>query len=58
MKTSGWHLAPTADQLATITRLAAELNYSEPVEKAPVTRRDAQNMIAGFRLEKKKRREQ
>lgn len=55
MRTSSWNLAPTATQLATITRLTQELNYHEPIEKVPTTRREAQNLIAGFRLEKKRR---
>ncbi len=55
---SSWHLPPTPTQVRAITRLASQLGYQEPVEEKVRTRWEARNIIAGFREERRKRKEQ
>ncbi|KKN74224.1 hypothetical protein LCGC14_0393100 [marine sediment metagenome] len=52
---SSWQLPPTPKQVRAITRLAVQLGYHEPVENKPRTRKEARDMIAGFREERKRR---
>ena len=57
-KASSWNLPPTPKQVRAIARIATILGYHEPVEYKPSNRWEARNMIAGFREELKKRRNQ
>jgi len=57
-KASSWNLPPTPKQVRAITRLAQQLGYHEPVENKPTNRREARDMITGFREERNKRRQQ
>jgi len=53
--TSSWLLPPTAKQARAIAKLAMALGYHEPVEEKVSNRREARDMIMGFREELKRR---
>jgi len=55
-KHSTWNLPPTGRQIRAIALLAQQLGYHEPVENKPSNRWEARNMIAGFREERNRRR--